>query len=56
LPFLAIAAFAVAVMLSRAPGQTDIMHLAITYLFFCWGLLLVWVMAGVARSIFLRVA
>jgi O-antigen/teichoic acid export membrane protein len=49
LPFLAIAAFAAAALM-RARGQTDDLHLATTYLFFCWGLLLVWAVAGAVRG------
>lgn len=50
LPFLAIAAFAAAVALMRARGQIDDMHLATTYLYFCWGLLLVWAVVGALRG------
>jgi O-antigen/teichoic acid export membrane protein len=50
LPFLAIAVFAAAVMLTRTAGQTDGLHLATTYLLSCWGLLLVWVAAGAVRG------
>jgi O-antigen/teichoic acid export membrane protein len=50
LPFLAIVAFAITVLLTRASGQIDSLHLATTYLFFCWGLLLVWAVAGAVRG------
>jgi len=50
LPFLGIAAFAASVALIRAQGPIDSLHLATTYLFFCWGLLSVWAVAGALRG------
>jgi O-antigen/teichoic acid export membrane protein len=50
LPFLAIVAFVAAIELTRMPGQPEAFHLASTYLFSCWGLLLFWVAAGIFRG------
>jgi O-antigen/teichoic acid export membrane protein len=50
LPFVAIVAFAAAIGLTRVPAPSESLHLATTYLYFCWGLLLVWAAAGVLRG------
>jgi O-antigen/teichoic acid export membrane protein len=51
LPFVAIVVFA-ALMLTKAPGERDGLHLATTYLLSCWGLLLFWAVAAVSRRLF----
>jgi O-antigen/teichoic acid export membrane protein len=50
LPFLAIGVFATAVALMGTAGPIDSLHLATTYLFSCWGLLLVWAVAAAVRA------
>jgi O-antigen/teichoic acid export membrane protein len=50
LPFVAIAVFAAAVTLTQTAGQHTGAHLAMTYLFSCWTLLLSWTVAGVFRG------
>jgi O-antigen/teichoic acid export membrane protein len=50
LPLMAIVVFAVAVALIWTPGSIDGLHLATTYLFSCWGLLLMWAVVGAARG------
>jgi O-antigen/teichoic acid export membrane protein len=55
LPFVALAVFAVLMALLRVPAQPEDFHLATTYLFCCWGLLLFWAVAGILRgSLFAR--
>ena len=50
LPFLALAVFAAATTLTKVSGPTENLHLATTYLYSCWGLLAVWVVAGILRG------
>jgi O-antigen/teichoic acid export membrane protein len=50
LPFLALAAFAAAMTLTKASGPAENLHLAMTYLYSCWGLLAVWAVTGIFRG------
>ena len=52
LPFLALAAFAAAMTLTKVSGPAENLHLAMTYLWSCWGLLAVWAAAGIFRGRF----
>src|SRR5579862_9724511 len=49
LPLLALAVFAAAMMLTRVPAAEN-MHLAMTYLSCCWGLLALWAIGGIVRG------
>lgn len=50
LPLVAMLAFATAVMLQKTSGPSMEMRLALTYFAACCGLLLVWVVVGIARG------
>lgn len=50
LPIAALVVFAASMALLKAHGQAEDFHLATTYLFCCWGLLLFWVVAGILRG------
>jgi O-antigen/teichoic acid export membrane protein len=52
LPFLALAAFAAAMTLTQVSGPAENLHLAMTYLYSCWGLLAVWAAVGIFRGRF----
>ena len=52
LPFLALAAFAAAMTLTKVSGPAENLHLAMTYLYSCWGLLAVWAAVGIFRGRF----
>jgi O-antigen/teichoic acid export membrane protein len=57
LPFLAIAAFAAAMVPARTLGPAASLHaaglhLATSYLFSCWGLLVIWIAASALRGLF----
>jgi O-antigen/teichoic acid export membrane protein len=50
LPFLALAVFAAAMTLTKVSGPAENLHLAMTYLYACWGLLAFWAAAGIFRG------
>jgi hypothetical protein len=50
LPFLALVVFAAAMTLTKLSGPAENLHLAMTYLYSCWGLLAVWAVTGIFRG------
>ena len=50
LPFLALVVFAAAITLTKLSGPVENLHLAMTYLYSCWGLLAVWAVTGIFRG------
>jgi O-antigen/teichoic acid export membrane protein len=50
LPFLALVVFAAAMTLTKLSGPAENLHLAMTYLYSCWGLLAVWAVMGIFRG------
>ena len=52
LPFLALVGFAGVMVLTKASGSAENLHLATTYLYSCWGLLAFWAAAGIVRRRF----
>ena len=50
LPFVVIVTFAIVIQLTAIPGPIERSHLAWTYVFACWGLLLLWTVLGALRG------